>query len=317
MFKPLLITFISLLTIFSGSSQTEPEGIPFVAYWSIGDQFKYAVEKVSIKMKDGIITENDTTRYTAVFSVIDSTATSYQVKYAMENDFSSQFPNGEIPEELEDFKSLDVIINTDELGAFIGIENWKEVSDQLVQLSNKLIDNLISSGVMTVKDKDKYLENLLTAITSQEAIEQLTFQELQLMLFPFGAELPTKNSLKYEELLPNLIGGDPLRADSEISIEDIDEEETTCTVTHTLDINKNDTKRMINDFFKTLDLGDKDLENAMKKAKYDIHDVTVSSYQYDYGLPLSISYLRELEVSILKEQTTQLKEITIELLEVL
>ncbi len=301
---------------FSVNSQNSEESVPFVAYWSVGDAFVYEVEKISVTMSDGNITKNDTTRYTATFSVTDSTATSYTVNYLIKNDFSSQFGDQKIPEALKKFEQMEVLILTDELGTFQEIKNWKEVSGQLTEMTNQIVSGFIQAGIISESEKETVLQSIQASMASKQAIEQLTFQEIQLMLFPFGAELSTEE-LSYEEPLPNLLGGDPLRANSTLGVSDINKEETTCTLTHTMSVNKKDSKELINDLLESMGLETTELKKAINKSKYETNDVTVSSFNYDYGLLLSLNYTRNFNFTLANESTIQIKKITIELLEVL
>ncbi|MFK7757338.1 MAG: hypothetical protein AB8B53_10450 [Flavobacteriales bacterium] len=311
-----LLVILTAIISFSAHSQGAEETLPFVAYWSLGDSFVYEVEKTSVKMNDGVITENDTTRYTATFSVVDSTSATYTVSYAIKNDFPSQFGSGEIPEALKKFEEITLLILTDEFGSFKEIKNWEEVSEKLNNMTNLVVASFVEAGLIKESETEAVLKGILATMVSQQAIEQLAFQEIQLMLFPFGAELSTEE-LVYEELLPNVFGGDPIRADSRLNISDINREDDSCIISHSLSVNEKDTKKLIGDLMETMNLDAADFKKEINRSKYDMQDVTVSSFNYDYGLPLSVHYTRDFEIVLLGENSTQLKEIIIELVEVL
>jgi hypothetical protein len=71
--RQLALALLFLTLSCRGISQTDTIYIPFVAYWSKGDSYDFAVRKIKKKWDNGSLTKNDTIGYIARFEVLDST----------------------------------------------------------------------------------------------------------------------------------------------------------------------------------------------------------------------------------------------------
>ena len=311
---PTLLTAF-LLSALSAFAQTDTIKVPFVAYWSLGDSYNFKVTKIKQQWKEGVQTANDSSAYLANFKVIDSTESSFKIQWS----FKTNLTEYNIPEAMLDkfskYKMTEVIYQTTEVGEFVGIENWEDVSKMMNNLLTDMVDILSAEKGLDKAEFNKSMVPFRTAYGSKEGIEQLVFKELHYFHFPFGVEFAMGESLVYEELLPNMFGGNPIRGESTVALEYVDEENAYCVLKHDMKLNPDDTKELITALFKQMDVKTEEMLSVMKTAKFDISDSNTYEYVYDPGVPFKIEAKRETLVDIAQEKGRRLDITRIELVD--
>ena len=303
--------------------QSDEDMVPFVAYWSIGDSYDFKVTHIKkrwelYELEDGKITastltKNDSTSYHSNFLVIDSSETSYTVKWS----YDTQLEDFGFPENISDQwlkdKVTEVIYKTDELGVLIEIENWKEVSEYMMGLIATLVDQYTPKK--NRKNMMAMLEPFIEKFSSQEVIETLCFQELQGFHMLLGGQYPSNEVMLYEDEITNVFSEDPIRANVQLYVDSVDFENQYCKMIQESKINDKDVKEMLANVFKQMNLNDDDELQAMKKARYDITDNNIFEYYYYPGIPINIEYKREVIVDVLDQKARSIDITTIELIE--
>jgi hypothetical protein len=310
---------LSLIMILSIStnlfSQIDTTKVAFVSYWSIGDSYDFKVSKIKQQWKEGKLTKDQKQDYIANFTVIDSTENSYTIKWSYENDLGSTY---KIPEKLLDrfskYKITEIKYKTSEVGDLIEILNWEEVGETM----NSMFDDIIE--VLGNKDEKKK-DALKTAMqpfkqiySSKQGVEQLVLKELQYFHFPMGLEYDITEPLLYDEELPNMFGGKPIKAKAKLYFENVDFEESFCVVKQEMSLDPNDTKEILKQVFKQMKLGDKGMKKALKTAVFQIEDRNVYEYYYNPGIPHRIETVRETIIDIDTEKGKRIDKTIIELI---
>lgn len=296
-------------------SQIDTTKVSFVSYWSIGDSYDFKVSKIKQQWKEGELTKDQKQDYVANFTVIDSTETSYTINWSYENDLGSTY---KIPEKLLDrfskYKITEIKYKTSELGDLIEILNWKEVGETM----NSMFDDIIE--VLGDKDEKKK-DALKTAMnpfkeiySSKQGVEELVLKELQYFHFPMGLEYDITEPLLYDEELPNMLGGKPIKAKTKLYFENVDFEESFCVIKQEMNLDINDTKKMLNQLLKQMKLGDKEMKKALKTAVFEIKDRNVYEYYYYPGIPHRIETVRETIIDVDKEKGKRIDKTIIELI---
>jgi hypothetical protein len=296
-------------------SQTDSTEIAFVAYWSIGDSYNFKVSKLRQQWNEGELTKDEKQEYIANFTVIDSTENSYTIKWSYDIDFVNTY---RIPEKLIDkfsnYKTTEITYKTSEFGDLIEVLNWKEVSETM----NKMFDDIIE--VIEEEDVDKQ-EALKTAMqpfkeiySTRQGIEELVLKELQSFHFPMGAVYTISEPIYYEEELPNMLGGNPIKAKSKLYFETIDVEEKFCVIIKEMSLDTNDTRAVLEQVFSTMNLDDNALKESLKTAVFEINDRNTFEYYYDPGIPHKIETIREAIIEIGKQKGKRIDKTKIELL---
>lgn len=312
--KTRILGFLLLLCSLS-YGQEDTSAVPFVAYWELGDTYQFKVSKIKQQWKEGELSKNDTNTYIATFEVIDSTDSSYKVKWTFDTDFDQFNIDGPLLGKFSEYQSTEVIFLTDELGSFVGIENWQEIAKMMNGLVRDIVGFATEGKKADQKELMKIMEPILSIYQSKEGVEQLVFKELSYFLFPFGVEFEVGETIEYEDQLPNMLGGDPIRANAKLYIHDVDFENYYCHLKQEMTVNDEDTKAVVLGLFKRMGLDDKDMKKALKSAEFDITDNNSFEYYYYPGVPINIRTERKTKVEIESVRVRQTDIIIIELLD--
>ncbi len=202
----LLLLFFGL-GIGTGYGQVDSASVSFIAYWSLGDRYDYQITKIKEKWEGEKLINKDSSSYTIQFVVVDSTDTSYTIKWIYNADLASfnlpKFGSKSFldPEEVE------LIYKTTETGQLIGIENWEDIAKILKRMVASLLEDLNKSNTGNKEDIHSIMQPILKIFESKEGIEELVFKELRGFHFPMGLAIPSAEPVLFEEDLSNLLGG--------------------------------------------------------------------------------------------------------------
>lgn len=311
----LIIALILILNYTFSFGQTDSLTIPFVSYWAKGDSYDFKVTKIKNQWKEGIMTKNDSSSYVVNFEVIDSTDISYRIRWRYKTNLSSFSIPDELADKFAKYQMTEVIYQTSEVGEFIGIENWQEIASMMKALFSDLIEVLSEEKTSTKEELDKAMRPLIQIYESKEGVEQLVFKELHYFHFPFGLEYTVNEPIEYEELLPNMFGGKPIRGDAKLYFEEVNYEKSYCMMIQEMKLNPADTKELVLTLFKRMGLKEKEMDEALKIAKFDITDYNKYEYYYYPGVPIRIETNRESVIDIDKENVKRIEKTIIELVE--
>ncbi|MDH7448186.1 hypothetical protein [Aquimarina sp. 2201CG14-23] len=296
-------------------SQIDSTKVAFVSYWSIGDSYNFKVSKIKQQWKEGKLTKDQKQDYIANFTVIDSTENSYIIKWSYENDLGNTY---KIPENLLDklskYKITEIKYKTSEVGDLIEILNWKEVGETMSSMFDDIVNVL---GDKDEKEKDALktaMQPFKQIYSSKQGVEQLVLKELQYFHFPMGLEYDITEPLLYDEELPNMFGGNPIKAKAKLYFESVDFEKGFCVVKQEMSLDPNDTKEILKQAFKKMKLDDKGIKKALKTAVFEINDKNTFEYYYNPGVPYRIETIRESIINIDKEKGKRIDKTIIELI---
>jgi hypothetical protein len=313
-----IFTFLFLfLFAFASYSQTDTTAIPLVAYWSKGDSYQFKITKVQKQWKAEKLTKNDSSSYLVNFQVVEANKSSYKIKWIYTNNLTKDY---NIPEKLvsrlSKYKVTEVIYKTSETGVFQGIENWKEIGKMMKDLFSELIKLSEEEGKIADKEKFKSsMQSLEAVYSSKEGLEQLVFKELPFFHFAFGYQFARNIPLLYEEQLPNMFGGAPIRGDTKVYVNSVKEENETFVLMKEMKLNPDDTKQMLTDLFKKMHVPAADLKKMMDNAQVDVTDSNRYEYNYGVGLPVHIETFRKSLIDIDNEKGIRIDRISIELVQ--
>jgi len=311
---------LSLITILLIStnlfSQIDTTKIAFVSYWSIGDSYNFKISKIKKQWKEGKLTKDQKQDYIANFKVIDSTENSYTINWSYENDLGNTY---KIPEKLLDrfskYKITEIKYKTSEVGYLIEILNWKEVGDTMNSMIVDIIEVLGDKDEMKKDALKTAMQPFKQIYSSKQGVEQLVLKELQYFHFPMGLEYDITEPLLYDDELPNMLGGRPIKAKAKLYFENVDFEESFCVIKQELSLDPKDTKDLLKQFFKQMKLGNKEMKKALETAVLQIEDKNVYEYYYNPGIPNRIETIRETIIDIDKEKVKNIDKTIIELID--
>ena len=307
-FKKSIYLLIFLLSQIQFIAQDDTTKLAFVSYWSIGDSYTYKITKTGKRWRGEELIKNEVESYFSKFIVIDSTASSYTIKWSFIKDSLS---NKEKDSDLSIYKYNDVIYKTSDVGAFLEIVNWEEISNNMITMVNKVIEDL---------DKDdnrkfrKSMNAMLTIFSSKQSIEQIAFKELQCFHFPLGVEYDLSKPILYEDELPNMLGGKPIKANGKVYFEGVEFDENFCVMIQEMEIDSEDMKRVLMEFFKKMNLTDKEIKKSLKTSTMNIRDYNRYEYFYYPGIPHKINCTRNVNFNMSGKENKKIDVVEIELM---
>lgn len=310
-----IFCFLFLFFHLFAFGQDEAPKVSFVAYWAKGDTYRYRVIKQKKEYRDGVVSKNDSSQYVVTFEVIDSTEKSYTIRWKSETPVLGDVGLPSIfVDQVKNFQSTEVIYTTTELGEFVGIENWEELSKKMTSMMTELFNLMPDGDKVSKEELMKSLQPLMVMFSTKEGLESYTFKELKYFHFPFGFEFETNKPLVYEELLPNVFGGKPIKGDAVLKFEHVDTENSFCILKQEMKLNEKDTKRVINEVFEKMNLPGKEMKEFVKKAKMNVTDNNTYEYFYFPGVPARIETIRTTEMNLNGEDGKRIDSTIIEII---
>ncbi|MDO6802968.1 hypothetical protein Q4595_10955 [Wenyingzhuangia sp. 1_MG-2023] len=306
-----LLTFPSIICY----SQIDSTKVAFVSYWSIGDRYDFKITKSSQQWKENKQQKNTKHEYIAHFEVVDSTANSYDIKWSYKNNLKSTY---NIPQELLDkfskYETTEIRYKTSEFGDLLEITNWEEVSKMAKNLFDDMV-LILGKGDETLTNKiKKTIEPFRELYDTKEGIEELAVKELKYYHFPMGVEFDVTEPMYYEEELPNMFGGDPLKGNVKLSFQEVDFEDNFCILKQEMNIDPEDTKELLLQVLKKMNLENDEMDKMFRSAVFEIKDNNTYQYYYNPGVPHKIETIRETIIDINNSKGKRVDAITIELL---
>lgn len=316
----LLLSLFFSLAIYSQIDSTK---IAFIAYWSIGDDYDFKVSKVKREWKNDVLTKKDSSQYIANFKVLDSTEESYKIQWTYKNNIVSTFQE-KAEKIFEDKEAVNqilkkndlskVIYKTNELGEFIEILNWKELGESTKLLLQEMLNNFEKKNPEKVNELRNAMNPIIDIYSSKQGLEQLAIKELQYFHSPFGLEYDITEPIEYKQELPNVLGGEPILADATLTFEEVDFENSFCSLKEETVINPDDTKRVVQELFTRMKIDESKTDNTFDNAVFDITDLNYYQYYFYPGVPHYIYGGRKFVLKMEKTDIEKIEELYIELI---
>mgnify|MGYP000022262225 CR=1 FL=1 len=217
--KKLIILFaLSLLfTPIIAQINKSDSSVQVVSYWNKHDKQRYTITEESYQVKNATDTiKRQLFTYDVDVEVIDSTATSYTIKWLYRN-FNVKHSWNPIMEKLLSVSNnLPVIIKTSEMGVFKEVVNWEDVRDYI----GKGI-NVIKSEYKDVPSLYPVFEQIQNTFSTREAIENSAIQEIQQYYTFHGAKYKLNEEYPGSIKRPNVYGGEPFDAEINVYLDEI------------------------------------------------------------------------------------------------
>lgn len=311
-----IILFPFSIPLFSQQDDQQDEAkVAFVSYWDVGDSYDFKVSKIKQRWDEGEMTKDEVQEYIATFSVIDETESSYTINWSYKNDLNNLF---DIPEEIldefSDLEEVEIIYKTTEVGDFLEILNWKEIGEDMVTLFDKIIELAGKEDEALKSELNQMMGPFKQIYSSQQGIEMLVMKELQYFHFLMGVEFEIAEPIYYEDELPNMFGGKPIKANAKLTFEEVDFENSFCVVKQEMDLDPKDTKGILLDVFKKMKLNNRQMKKAFKTAVFEIKDRNTFEYFFYPGIPYRIETIRESNFNLNNVSGKRIDKVIIELL---
>lgn len=318
-----LLLFFALLFSTGLYSQVDSTKISIAAYWSIGDSYDFKISKVDQEWRDEVLTKKDSSQHIANFKVVDSTENSYTVEWTYKNSLFNTVNEGLMemindPEVLENIAKANevnkVIYETDEVGEFIQVLNWKELGEATSSyMENVIVGVLKERPDITEQKLRDFLQPFKETFSTQQGIEEFTVDEIQLFHYLLGYDYDITEPIEFDQEFPNMFGGDPIMGETILTFEEVDFEESFCSVLEKTTINAEDSKRVIYSFLEKIMPDKTEFERVLDNTLLDIKDLNYFQFYYNPGIPHYIYHGRKVEMNVDGAITERINETYIEL----
>lgn len=291
--------------------------ISFVAYWEVGDSYDFKITKIKQAWKRGELSKNDSVQNMFNFKVIEATDSSYTIEWSCKENLMN---NSEVPSDLlkrfAEYAPINLLYTTSEVGIFLELLNWKELGEAIQvmfsDLSESLKEEFPNNDTLT-QYMEKSMQTILNIYSSKEGIEQVLLKELQYFHFPLGMAFQENDTIHYEELLPNMLGGDPIKADGKVYLTALDKSTKECVLKQDLALKSEDMKQVMLQYFGQTGLPEQEVKKMIAGAQINITDQNQYEYYYYPGIPIKIETVRETMIEIAGEKARNVETIIIEL----
>ena len=296
--KFLLPLLLALAT--SLPAQSDSLAVSFVAYWSVGDVYKFSVTKLKEAYVDGDLSTTDTTAYISTLEVIDSTATGYRLRYSWEDDGFElgDIPDAMLPKLMKYSHLTDFEYSTDELGAFRQLENWEDYAAMMRDLFDVLIEEAGRTEQADTAAMRKALYPQMSVFFTELGIRERLLSEIVAMHMLFGYEYRAADTLRYTEEMPTLFGNQTMEMERTLYVQAFEPEDDYAEIRHLGELTPASREAMVQLMIAAMP-GLTDTEEAQalfSTLDIDLVDDNWFSYYYWPGIPIKIDNERTITV---------------------
>lgn len=258
-----------------------------VAYWKKGETYSFSVSLDEYKVVENDTTDRTITHYTVDMLVMDSTETTYDVRWTY-RDMTTDWGNRDslflsIMNRISAIKGGEVVdFRTDEYGSFIEMTNWEQIKDYYLVVSDS-----VSSEFSAFPEVVEMLNSMFGIYKNRNAIEKGVIKDVHQFLNFHGGEyrlnVPTEGQMKY----PSVISERLLDAQVLIELDKIYPEDNDYGIYSLVEINReqltNETKEVL---MKLLPQSQKeDIQKLMEQVGEVWHTIENFSVIHGTGWP--------------------------------
>jgi hypothetical protein len=304
-----------LITLIVMSQPLVAQKILYYADWSIGDSYDFKITKIKQSWKNSVLSSSDSIQFLSNFTVIDSSDSTYTIRWSLKKNIIDTY---EIPEEIvnkySQFRIPDVIYKTNHLGQFIGIDNIDSLSFVMDLFLKESVNIIAAKANIEIEELSDKIKPILSVIESKESFNQLLFNEIILIHFPFGALLSPKKPVRYKDSYPNSLGGKPIPCNVKIEIKRVNYDSARCVFVNDVYIDQKSSKDFLTDILTTLRKNSREIKLGLKSLNFDMTDHNIFDYYYYPGIPINIDTKRTRILDLPNSSVTTIDRIKIELI---
>ena len=283
-----ILSFNICLGYHSSAQIINDSTFAFTAYWAKGDIFYFNVNySEEYSAKDGQI-KKVSYDYSVMLEVTDSLNDAYILDWTY-YDFKNIKSDREIDNVFIELLNNKVIrYKVDEFGGFIEFVNWEKYRDMTLNSLEKLTSYIALSD--SVKNKVKNI--IYTTVSTKDKFENFFSQEINLLHYLCGVELPINKTETYVKDYINPFFNGYFSGEQSIGVIELDKEKLTSKVDINAGLSKEYAKLLIYGYMMEF----KDSLNITEEITLDkIPDYSISEiYRYklniDYGQVMYLYY---------------------------
>ncbi len=215
------------------------EAVQIVTYWEPGDSHSYTLEMgTEMSLKTG--STESYTSYRVIIEVLERTETGYLVQWTYTDAVPPAGANAFEKRVVGINDGLSVRYLISDLGEYIGVENWDEVS---AYVNDEL--SLIATEFAGEPDIDASMAKIRKAFETKEQFEELAMEEIRFYHMLHGYSYFMDDPLIAEGRVTNPFGGESILAKTTIELSEVDSEKSTAYLIYTRSFDQADLKRAL------------------------------------------------------------------------
>jgi len=298
------ILLIAFSVSFASFAQNKTESVLLKANWDIGETFDFEVTRIKKNWTADSVSVDSIT-YKATLAVRDTFAGYYDLVWSSDHLCFNQYgiPPG-LFNKLNKSTAFDVHYTTDYSGAFVGVQNWEAIGTKLHDEFEATIAAVTRDSTEARLEVNRLMAPFLEVINTKHGIEEMYLGELQYFHFPYGAKFQLGDSLKYDQDIPNFLGGTPIKGKTRVYLDKIDE--SNCTIISEMTLDPVQVKGMVINLLRSLNYNEEKMTSAMASSKILIEDENHLEYNHKKGIPNYIKAQRTTEINLASAQNRRI-----------
>ena len=213
---------------FLGLVDVQSRSIEVMPHWKKGETVRLEITRARVKSADGTSTITGKTHTDFTIEVLSANHDGYLVGWTAGKttfDSPSQAEHSFLGHVVNLMNGLQIILDLDLHGAVRGVQNWKKLKTTAL----KSLEALAATEDVQKEKSDKARISRLRAhwesiLGTKEQVEELCTREAKVYFMVLGRRYAHNTPFKYEDLLPNPLGGDPFPTHANMALKTFDEQ---------------------------------------------------------------------------------------------
>jgi hypothetical protein len=273
------------------------ESLELPMSWNKGDVRHYELVKSRKKTGAAQRAIDSTTHTPLVVEVLAADEEEFLIAWTLgETKFTGAAQGNLLAQKVANMMTgMKVTMRVNREGNVQEVVNWQEIRDLVAKFLNLMSDELKKTG-MDERSVRTITAQVSAAFSTKEQIRERCTREAQMFFLPTGGGYST-DGRKYEDRLPNPLGGEPIPASAEFVLKSVDRNANTATILWKQAADPAEARRILIEMAKTqaAQLGKK--LDAGDTGDVAFSDVAEFKIDLTTGWPDHIDYRRTITVS--------------------
>ncbi|MFT7611600.1 MAG: hypothetical protein ACI9J3_000545 [Parvicellaceae bacterium] len=293
--------FLSLVSL----AQKPIDNVLLRAHWNIGETYEFEVTRIKKNWTHEDSVSIDSITYKTKLAVQDTFAGYYDLIWSFDHECFNQYsvPAG-LFNKVNKSTAFDVHYTTDQIGSFVGVQNWEAIGSKLHDDFQTTITAVTRDSSNAREEVTDLMTPFLDVITTKHGIEEIYLAELQYFHFPYGARFQLGDSLKYDQDIPNFLGGTPIKGKTAVYLKSINQ--TNCTIISEMTLDPFQVKGLVINLLRGLNYDEDKMTKAMASSRILIEDKNHMEYDHKKGIPIYIRAERITEINLASAQNNRI-----------
>lgn len=217
-------TILLILGLFAGifSALAQKDTVDVIAYWQVGDKYRFNVEESQYKILNGTdTTDLQRTTHILTLEVVDATDSTYRVRAFTDNyQFSNSSQDALTEEITRRFGNVPYEFETDECGSFKRLIISDEEIEAIYPLLDEMVDKTANKQGMDAVARNS-MKQMVRTMFPKERIRNLYADEFTPLFEFHGMWILPGTEVPYETKVPSAYGdGNIIRMDGRFWVDE-------------------------------------------------------------------------------------------------